>query len=399
METWQKVLIGALSAIVVAFGSFAAGYTLATRRSEPRTIDTDEPGAGLRIIRDAYDKIRETAVRQPGEEELARGAVRGMVKVLKEDADDPYALFYGPKGYETFQELTSGKFSGIGVWLKPVDDELRIVSVLPETPARAAGLAPDDVIVTIDGAAVEGMPVDEAVARIKGPQGTEVALDIRRGAEELSFTITREEIDLPAVRASLSGGDIGYVRLLTFSKGVGDDVRFQIERLADKGAQGIVLDMRDNGGGLFDEAIDVASVFIENGVVVTYKERSTPPLTYEAEGDALEDIPVVVLVNEGTASASEIVAGALQDRDRGVVVGTTTFGKGSVQRLIQLLDGSALKLTTAAYLTPEGTSIDGTGIEPDVEVNDDTETGPDEQRVRAIEILRGIVLSANPSKG
>lgn len=399
METWQKVLIGALATVVVAFGSFAAGFGIASRRVEPRTIDTDEPEAGLRIIRDAYDKIRESAVEQPGEEELARGAVRGMVKVLKEETDDPYALFYGPKGYESLQELTSGKFSGIGVWLKPVDDELRIVSVLPDTPALEAGLAPDDVIRTIDGVAVEGMPVDEAVARIKGPEGTEVTLEIDRADEELSFTITRDQIDLPSVRASLAGGDVGYVRLLTFSRGVGRDVRAQVERLSDRGAEGIVLDMRDNGGGLFDEAIDVASVFIENGVVVTYKERATPALEYEAEGDALEDVPVVVLVNEGTASASEIVAGALQDRGRGVVVGTTTFGKGSVQQLIQLLDGSALKLTTAAYLTPSGESIDGKGIEPDVQVDDDLDTVPDEQRTRAIEILRGLVLSSNPSKG
>ena len=399
METWQKVLIGALATVVVAFAAFATGYGLASRKVEPQTIELDEPGSGLRVIRDAYDKIRESAVEQPGEEALARGAVRGMVKVLKTETDDPYALFYGPQGYESFQELTSGKFSGIGVWLKPVDDELRIVSVLPNTPALEAGLAPDDVIRTIDGDAVRGMPVDEAVARIKGPEGTEVKLEIARGDEELSFTITRDQIDLPAVRSSLAGGDVGYVRLLTFSKGVGHDVRAEVERLSDEGAEGIVLDMRDNGGGLFTEAIDVASVFIENGVVVTYKERSEPPLVYEAEGDAFEDIPIVVLVNEGTASASEIVAGALQDRERGVVVGKTTFGKGSVQRLIQLLDGSALKLTTAAYLTPGGASIDGKGIEPDVEVNDNVETDPDEQRHRAIEILRGIVLSSNPSKG
>jgi len=399
MENWQKVLIGALATVVVAFAAFATGYGLASRRAEPQTIDLDEPGAGLRMIRDAYDKIRETAVEQPGEGELARGAVRGMVKVLKKETDDPYALFYGPQGYESFKELTTGRFSGIGVWLKPVADELKIVSVLPNTPALEAGLAPDDVIETIDGDAVKGMPVDEAVARIKGPEGTDVTLEIARGDEELDFTITRDQIDLPALRSSLAGGDVGYVRLLTFSKGVGRDVRSEVERLSERGAQGIVLDMRDNGGGLFTEAIDVASVFIESGTVVTYKERSEPPLVYEANGNAFEEVPIVVLVNEGTASASEIVAGALQDRGRGVVVGTTTFGKGSVQRLIQLLDGSALKLTTAAYLTPGGASIDGKGIEPDVEVDDDVDTDPDEQRQRAIQILRGIVLSSNPSKG
>jgi len=397
MERWQKVSLSLLAVLIVAAGAFAGGYTVARRGVAPGTptIDVDEKGAALRIIRDAYEEIRGSAVDQPDEQALARGAVRGMVNVLKKDDKDPYALFFTPKAYRSFQELSTGKFSGIGVWLKTEDKILKIVSVLPDTPALSSGLEPGDVIVTIDGREATKMSGDEAVARIKGPEGTDVALGIERDDEELSFTITRREIDLPNVRASLEGDDVGYLRLLTFAKGAGEDVRNSVERLAGRGAEGIILDMRDNGGGLFDEAVEVASVFIEDGDVVSYESRTEDDVTYEARGDAFEDIPLVVLVNGGTASASEIVTGALQDRGRAIVVGTTTFGKGSVQRLIPLLDGSALKLTTAAYLTPTGGNIDESGIEPDIKVDDE----PNVQKQRALEILRGMALSTNDSGG
>jgi len=394
MERWQKISIAVLGVLVVITAAFSAGYSVARRSLGPgavRTIDTNEKEAALRIIRNAYQEIRDTAVEQPGEEELARGAVRGMVKVLQKAEDDPYALFYTPQAYRSFQELTTGRFSGIGVWLKTVDKKLQIVSVLPDSPALAAGLQAEDVIETIDGRAVGTMSSDEAIARIKGPEGTKVDLEIARGDEVVQYTITRAELDLPSVTAELED-DVGYVQLVTFADGAGDSVRDEVERLSKEGAEGIVLDMRDNGGGLFDEAVDVASVFIEDGDIVSYESRTEEDVVYQAEGDAFEDIPLVVLVNGGTASASEIVTGALQDRGRAIVVGTTTYGKGSVQRLVPLLDGSALKLTTAAYYTPEGGSIDGEGIEPDVEVDELA----DVQKQRAFEILRGMLVSSSP---
>lgn len=394
MERWQKVSIAVLGVLVIIASAFSAGYSVARRSLDPGatpTIDTNEKDAALRIIRDAYEEIRGTAVKQPGEEELARGAVRGMVKVLKQVEDDPYALFYTPQAYRSFQELTTGRFSGIGVWLKTVKKRLQIVSVLPDSPALAAGLQADDVIETIDGREVGKMTSDEAIARIKGPEGTDVNLEILRGEEVVEYMITRAELDLPSVTASLED-DIGYLQLVTFADGAGKSVRDEVERLSKEGAEGIVLDMRDNGGGLFDEAVDVASVFIEDGNIVSYESRTEEDVVYQAEGDAYEDIPLVVLVNGGTASASEIVTGALQDRGRAIVVGTTTYGKGSVQRLVPLLDGSALKLTTAAYFTPDGGSIDGAGIDPDVEVDEVAEV----QKQRAFEILRGMLVSTNP---
>jgi carboxyl-terminal processing protease len=390
MDRTLKVIVAVLTVAVVGLGSYVFGYKNASRESGTIRIDTSQPGAGLAIIRDAYDEIRGKAVHRPSEDALARGAIRGMIKVLQKAQDDHYASFFSPDDYESFRELTTGRFSGIGIWLKPDAKKMTVVSVLPDTPAEAAGLQEGDIIRTVDGEAVADMTVDEAAGLIKGPEGTKVALEIERDGESLSFNIAREKIALPAVEANLEGDDVGYIRLLTFSNGVAAQARLEIERLLTQGAEGIVLDMRDNGGGIFDEAIDVASLFIEDGPVVRYKQRGEEQITYEAKGDAYEKVPVVVLVNGGTASASEIVAGALQDSDRAVVVGTTTFGKGSVQQLVPLPDGSAMKLTIAAYFTPKSGSIDGKGIDPDVEV-----VHPEDQKARALQILRGLVLSEN----
>jgi carboxyl-terminal processing protease len=390
MDRSLKVVVALLGVAVFAFGSFLFGYSVAQRRNEPARIDTTKPGAGLQIIRDAYEEIRGKAVNQPSEDDLARGAVRGMIKVLQKAQEDPYALFYSPRDYRSFRELTTGRFSGIGIWLKPDSKEMKVVSVLPDTPAAKAGLREGDVIRSVDGASISDMTVDEAAAKIKGPEGTTVRVDVERAGTTLSFDIERQRISLPAVEAALEGTDVGYIRLLTFSTGVSAQTRLEVERLMTKGAEGIVLDMRDNGGGIFDEAIDVASLFIEDGPVVRYQQRGQDEIVYDAKGDAYESVPLVVLVNGGTASASEIVAGALQDAGRAVIVGSTTFGKGSVQQLVPLVDGSALKLTIAAYLTPVSGSIDGKGIDPDVEV-----TNRPEQKQRALEILRGLVLSEN----
>ena len=232
-------------------------------------------------------------------------------------------------------------------------------------------------------------------ALIKGPEGTDVRLGITREGDSLSFSITRARIELPNLQARLTEQKLGYVRLLGFARKAGEQLRDEVEELTEEGAEGIVLDLRDNGGGLFSEAISVASVFIEDGEIVTYRDNTKEDVVYDAEGEAFEDVPLVVLVNEGTASASEIVAGALKDRDRAVIIGTTTYGKGSVQEIVPLPDTSALKFTTAAYLTPDGDNINGKGIDPDVRVDAE----PEEQYRRAVEILQGIVLSETGARG
>lgn len=388
MERWQRSLFAGLAALVLALTLFSVGFAMGRRVDDPIAIRGVD-GGGLSLIEKAYAKITGSAVKLPDKDVLSRGAVKGMVDALKK-ANDPYAYFFSPKSYDSFSELTTGKFSGIGVWLKEKDDELEIVSVLPSTPAVRAGLKRGDVIKTIDGSAVKNMTSDEAVARIKGPSGSTVTLTIDRDGTGRTFEIERETINLPNVRSRLIG-DIGYVRLFSFSRGAGDQVREKVASLTDHGAGGIILDLRDNGGGLFSEGIDVASDFIEDGKIVTYKERSAPEIVYRAKGDAFEDVPLVVLVNEGTASASEIVTGALQDRNRAVVIGTKTYGKGSVQEVVPLPDASAFKLTVAAYFTPDGKNLSGNGIEPDVVVDD----SPAAQRARAIETLEGIIASGS----
>lgn len=404
-ERKAVVVAGVLALALVAAG-FAAGFLVAGddepgvrvgRDADGVRITIDgkiKDGHGPEVLGEALEQILSQSVSPPSEDVLVRGAIRGMVKVLKRQSDDPYALFYTPKAYEDFQELTTGKFSGIGVWVEPDRKEFVVVSVLPGTPAKDAGLRAGDVITTIDGQSVDGLTPDQAVGRIKGPAGTDVSIVVERNGEPLEFSITRASIELPNLRAHTTSDGFGYIRLFGFARGAGTQLRNKVDALVDSGAEGIVLDMRDNGGGLFDEGVEVASVFIETGDVVIYREQNSDDVVYEAEGEAYEDIPLVVLVNERTASASEIVAGALQDNERGIVVGTTTYGKGSVQQVVPLIDSSALKLTTAAYLTPQGANIDGRGIEPDVEVS-----GPSAQRTRAIEILRGITLSSNDSQG
>ncbi|MBA3431051.1 MAG: S41 family peptidase [Actinobacteria bacterium] len=392
MDLPKRILAAGLAVAVTAAVGFVAGYTTADTTGAPVGTPRNDR---LDVIKEAYKKIQSTSVDPPGSEDLTRGAIRGMVDVLK-DSDDPYALFYTPKSYRSFHELTSGQFSGIGVWLKNRGDDLEVVSVLPSTPALAAGVKRGDLIRRIDRVPVGDLTTDEAVAQIKGPEGTMVSLQVDRGTRSLHLSIRRQSIDLPNVVARMTeAGDLGYVRLFGFARGAGRQVRNEVGELQQRGAEGIVLDLRDNGGGLFSEAIDVASVFIEDGRIVSYKERSNPGVAYEAEGNAFEEMPLVVLVNEGTASASEIVAGALQDRERAIVIGASTYGKGSVQEVVPLRDASALKLTTAAYLTPRGRNIDGKGIKPDVLV----EENPIVQRQRAVEILRGLVVSMSGSQG
>lgn len=378
---------------LIGFAAFSVGYFMGGDAG--RAVSDTEDEAQLSVIRDAYRKIRSSAVESPSDEALTRGAVRGMVGVLR-DSDDPYALFYSPEGYRSFQELTAGQFSGIGVWLKTKNRQLEIVSVLPSTPARAAGLRQGDIIKSIDGVKVNRLSTDQAVDRIKGPEGTSVNLELERSGRAVALAIERKSIELPNLLARMTHeNDLGYIRLYGFARGAGRQVRRQVDHLRSEGAEGVVLDLRDNGGGLFTEAVNVASVFIEDGAIVSYREKSEPDVVYNAEGNAFEDLPLVVLVNEGSASASEIVAGAIQDRARALVVGTRTYGKGSVQEVVPLRDASALKLTTAAYVTPDGTDIDGKGVAPDVVVK----APPDVQRKRAIEILKGIVVSSAGAQG
>ena len=393
MESRQKVAIAVLSALALGLATFSVGYSFGSRGGIGGTDTAQSDARGLDVVEEAFGEIRASAVDPPDTATLARGAVRGMIRTLQ-SKDDPYALFYSPSGYESFQDLTSGHFSGIGVWLKKEEGRLEVGSVLPSTPAMEAGLRRGDVLLSINGEAASDMTVEQAVALIKGRPGTRVALAIGRDGAAMEFEITRRSLEWPNLVAKVSGQNLGYIRVLGFARGAGRQLESEVADLVGRGVDGIVLDLRDNGGGLFSEGIDVASVFLEDGKIVTYKARSQPRQVYRASGEAFENVPLVVLVNRGTASASEIVAGALQDRDRAILVGERTYGKGSVQDIIPLSDASALKLTTGAYFTPSGRNISGKGIEPDVRVDSRAA-----QKQRAVEILQGIVISTDGAQG
>lgn len=395
MNEKRSGLVIFLLAFVGITAIFGTGFWLG--RSERITIFRSSSGGaegGSRTIQRAYDEILGKGFDPPAPDVLARTAIQGMVRSLKR-SEDPYAFFYSPPRYRQFQEMTSGEFSGIGVALNRGKGGLRITSILPETPALEVGLKRGDIIRRVNGMKVSRLDLEEAVAHIKGPEGTEVTLQIERGSDLMSFTIERAAIELPNLEAKLRKKDqLGYIRLYGFTRGAGDEVRTEVDRLLDKGARGIIFDLRDNGGGLVTEGIEVASVFIEEGEVVTVRARSEAPEVFTAEGEAFEDVPLVVLVNGGTASAAEIVAGAVQDRERADLVGVRTYGKGAVQTVIDLPDGSGLKFTTAAYYTPSGKNLAGKGLTPDVKVG-----GSAREQLRAA--VRGLEhdLAAGDSGG
>lgn len=391
MERDLKVIAGMAAFVLVGLGGFTLGAYMAAD-SDALTIfgSSDD---GFDAVEEAFNEIRERSVNPPSETDLARAAIEAMLEEVKKS--DDYALYYDQKDFQTFLDYSSGSFSGIGVTMSEGTNRLTILSVIPGTPADEAGLRRGDVLQTVDGRPVSEMTSEEAIGRVKGPAGTEVSITVLRDGEEIGFDLTRAEIAFPNLRGRLVQGDIGYVQLYTFAGGAGSDLRDKVEELRAAGARGIVLDLRDNGGGLLSEAIEVASVFIEEGEIVTYREESSEDLVYEAEGDAFEELPVVVLVNGGTASASEIAANALQDRGRGKLVGTTTFGKGSVQEIIDLPDQSAVKLTTGTYLSPDGEDINGSGIEPDIVV----EGSRAEQKRRAFAVLDHMADSGSSSQG
>jgi carboxyl-terminal processing protease len=384
MERLLKPWVGLLAAAVLLVLAFFGGYVVAERRSE---LGIGGSATTFDQVREAYSEIVSSAAKPPPQIALARGAIKGMIKVLNKEGDK-YAFFFGPKSYRSFQELTTGKFSGIGVWLKQKRGVLAVVSVLPSSPALIAGIKPGDVIRRIDGTPVSRMSTDQAVATIKGPEGSKVSLAIDRHGSQLSFQLKRQTLNLPSLIARIVQDEVGYIHLFSFSEGAGEQLRQHVKDLVARGAKGLILDLRDNGGGLLDEGVNVASVFINGGKIVSTRSPGATEQTLNAKGDAFQDLPLVVLVNGGTASASEIVSGALQDHNRAILVGTTTYGKGSVQQIFPLSGDSAMKLTTEHYYTPSGRDINGKGIKPDVVVK-----AIAAQQPRAVEILKGIMSS------
>ena len=339
----------------------------------------------------AWDIVHEEYVDQPVDDvALMRGAISGALDAL----GDPHTSYMDPVTYEQSNIPLQGSYEGIGAWVDTNTEFLTIVSPMPGSPAEEAGLQPGDEVVAVDGEDVTGVDANIVIRSVLGPAGTTVRLTIRREGEPelLEFEIIRAEILIPSVESEMLEGDIGYIRLVNFSNDTTDDLRSAIRDLRQTDLNGLILDLRGNGGGFLVTAIEVASEFIEDGVIMTERFGDGREEAYEALGGGLAtDLPLIILVNGGSASASEIVAGAIHDYDRGLLVGETTFGKGSVQNWIALSgEEGAVRVTVARWYTPMGTQIVGDGLEPDYDIaytNEDFEAGNDPQLEKAIELL------------
>ncbi len=341
-------------------------------------------------------------------QEEAYVAIREMLEQL----EDPYTRFIDPQEFSNMQIDTSGELTGVGIQISQDEETKDIVVVAPieDTPAFEAGIRPKDVILAIDGEATEGMELNDAVNKIRGPVGSEVVLTIRRGEQDLEVPITRALIEIHPVRYTTQSGPeglVGYIRLTQFSANASAEMSEAIEDLEAQGVTGYVLDLRSNPGGLLYSSIDIAQMWLSDGTIVSTVNRQGVVDEEVASNRALTDKPLVVLVDGGSASASEILSGALQDNDRAVLVGTRTFGKGLVQSVRGLADGSGVAVTVAKYLTPTGRDINKHGIDPDIQVELSEEqrellasereligTAEDPQYAEALEVLTTEIREA-----
>lgn len=353
---------------------------------------------------DALSVIESYYFRKTDQARIEDASIRGMVSQLRRQYDDRFSHYFDAEELASFNEAIEGSFSGVGMTVGQSDESgIRIGSVFNRSPADRAGLRAGDVIVEVDGESILGQNTDLAVAMIKGPEGTEVTLGVRvqgRG-ESRRFRLTREEISVPVTSSrvrKVGGLKLGYVRLTTFSEGASVALGRAVKRVRDKGAVGIVLDLRANGGGLLPEAVLTSSLFIPEGdTVVETRSRTQGNQVYKAVGGDLDPPPMVVLVNRDTASAAEILAAALQTSNDDPVVGTRTYGKGVFQQVIGLDNGGALDLTVGEFLTAEGVSLAGRGLKPDVFSPSRPAAGTDLQLERAFEVLGGEVAAAEGS--
>lgn len=346
------------------------------------------------VIDEAADRIVNRAARPVDRDALERAAVEGMLRAL----GDRWSTYYGKTEFSSFRSALEGHYSGVGLWLRGASggaSGVEVGSVQPGSPADRSGVVAGDVVLRVAGTDVTTADVPTVAALLRGRPGSRVVVAVRRGAATRTVTLTRTTFTSDDVTVERLQGGISRIAVSAFTRGVGRDVAHAMAAESARRPRGVVLDLRDDPGGLLDEAVAVASVFLDGGPVVSYERRGAKPRTLDAFEGGDTATPLVVLVNPSTASAAEVVAGALQDRNRAVVVGTRTYGKGSVQEPATLSDGSALELTVGRYLTPSGRSLDGVGIEPDVLVPPGA--APEVAERRAIDVLTGLVAALGPA--
>ncbi len=364
---------------VVGVVMFCGGVLVGASGNRPA-----EGAPSASVLDQAEAKIRAGAEKPVDSATLERAAVQGMLAAL----DDRWSAFYTPQEFSSFTQALEGHYTGIGVWVrKSTDGSTLVASVQPTSPAARAGLRPGDLIVAIGGRPTASESVADVTDQLHGTAGSSVSVAFQRGGDTRTVTVQRDTVQTGDVTVRRLRGGVLMINVAAFSRGVGQTVAQALaDRPADH-ANGVLLDLRDDPGGLVDEAVNVAGAFLDGGEVVSYQQRgSTHVLDAAAGGDTTT--PLVVLVDGGTASAAEIVAAALQDRDRAVVVGSRTFGKGSVQEPTTLSDGSAIEFTVGRYLTPDGRSLDGTGVVPDVSVP--SHDADSVALARALDVLGGL---------
>ena len=347
---------------------------------------SDLTSEASQVIRDDYFKPVRSS-------EIDNASVDGIVRELRKRYDDHFSHYLDPHQLQEFESATSGRFSGVGLTVTGVGRGLRVASVLPRTPAQRARIKEGDLITAVDGRSLAGVPADVATARIKGPPGTTVELRVVSGSGggARNVKLKRASVAVPVAVGEIKragASKVAYVRYATFSEGAHGELASTIERLDRQGAQGLVLDLRGNGGGLLNEGVLSASLFLAKGqLVVSTDSRTMGHHDYDAVGDPLPHHPTVVLINHDTASAAEILASALGEHHLATIVGTRSFGKGTFQEVIHLGAGGALDLTVGQYFTANGTSLTGKGIQPDVTAVDDPKTPQDEALRKALAVL------------
>jgi carboxyl-terminal processing protease len=350
----------------------AVGQGVLAERENSRALTQTIPLEDIRSLSEVFGKIKQNYVEEVADKELLENAIRGLLSGL-----DPHSAYLDKKAFTELREGTSGEFGGLGIVVGMKDGFVNVISPIDDTPAERAGVKSGDLIIRLDDKNVKGMSLEDAVGIMRGKPKTSILLTIvREGADRpLKIKIKRAIIKIQSVRSKTLAKGFGYIRVSAFQERTGADLRKAISKLKkanNKKLKGLVLDLRNNPGGLLSAAVEVSDAFLESGIVVSIKGRDkSNTTTYNAKGsDLINKAPIVVLINGGSASASEIVAGALQDHKRAIIMGTLSFGKASVQTVVPLGNGSALKLTTARYYTPSGASIQAKGITPDIILDD-----------------------------
>ena len=360
--------LGLMLGVMLAIGQGVLAEKDSSINSSNQTIPLED----IRSLSEVFGKVKQHYVEDIEDKELLENAIRGLLSGL-----DPHSAYLDKEAFTELREGTSGEFGGLGIVVGMKDGFVNVISPIDDTPAEKAGVKSGDLIIRLDDKNVKGMTLEDAVSVMRGKPNTDILLTIVREGKDkpLKIEITRAIIKIQSVRSKTLAKGFGYIRVSAFQERTGADLRKAITKLKranDKKLKGLVLDLRNNPGGLLNAAVEVSDAFLEEGTVVSIKGRDkSNTTTYSAKGlDLINGAPIVVLINGGSASASEIVAGALQDHRRGIVMGTLSFGKASVQTVVPLGNGSALKLTTARYYTPAGTSIQAKGITPDIILDD-----------------------------